>query len=50
MNGYDMMCDLADYLGEWAVLDALSRYLLNSELIEAMQDLARDYDYSFEGE
>lgn len=50
MNGYDMMCDLVDYLGEWAVLNALSRYLSNDELVEAMKDLARDYDYSFDGE
>lgn len=50
MNGYDMMCDLADYLGEWAVLDALSRWLPNDTLVEAMEDIARDYDYSFDGE
>lgn len=49
MNGYDMMCDLADYLGEWAVLDALAKYLPNDDLVEAMEDLARDYDYSFDG-
>lgn len=50
MNGYDMMCDLADYLGEWAVLDALAKYLPNDDLVEAMESIARDYDYSFEGE
>lgn len=50
MNGYDMMCNLADYLGEWAVLDALSRWLPNDTLVEAMEDIARDYDYSFDGE
>lgn len=41
---------LADYLGEWAVLDALARYLPNDDLMEAMESIARDYDYSFEGE
>ena len=50
MNGYDMMCDLVDYLGEWAVLDALSKYLPNDDLVEAMESIARDYDYSFDGE
>lgn len=50
MNGYDMVCDLADYLGEWGVLDALARYLPNDALVEAMESIARDYDYSFDGE
>lgn len=50
MNGHDMMCDLADYLGEWAVLDALAKYLPNDDLVEAMENIARDYDYSFDDE
>ena len=50
MNGYDMMCDLVDYLGEWAVLDALAKYLPNDDLVEAMESVASDYDYSFDGE
>ena len=50
MNGYNMMCDLAECLGEWAVLDALSRYLPNDDLVEAMESIAKDYDYSFDGE
>ena len=50
MDGYDMMCNLVDYLAEWAVLDALSKYLPNDELVEAMESIARDYDYSFDGE
>lgn len=50
MDGYDMMCDLADYLGEWAVLDALAKYLSNDELVKAMESIARDNDYSFNGE
>ena len=50
MNGYDMMRDLAECLGEWAVLDALAKYLLNAELVEVMESLAKDYDYSFDGE
>lgn len=50
MDGYDMMCNLTDYLGEWAVLDALARYLPNDDLVKAMESIARDYDYSFDGE
>lgn len=50
MNGYDMTCDLVDYLGEWAVLDALVKYLPNDDVVEAMESIARDYDYSFDGE
>lgn len=48
MNGYNMMCDLADYLGEWVVLDALAEYLPNDDLVEVMESIARDYDYSFD--
>lgn len=50
MSGYDMMCDLVDYLGEWAVLDELCRYFPDSQLVDAMVSIARDYDYSFDGE
>lgn len=50
MNGYDMMCDLVDCFGDWAVLDKLCRYLPNDTLIKAMESIARDYDYSFDGE
>ena len=50
MDGYGMMYNLVDYLGEWAVLDALSKYLSNDELVKAMESIARDYEYSFDGE
>lgn len=50
MNGYDMMCDLADYLGEWCVLDELLRYLPNDVAMDAMYHIAKMYDYSFDGE
>lgn len=50
VNGYDMMCDLADYLGEWAVLDELCRYFPDSQLVDAMVSIARDHDYLFDGE
>lgn len=50
ITGYDKMCDLVDYLGEWAVLDALCRYLPNNELDAAMERIAKDYDYDFNGE
>lgn len=50
MNGYDMMCDLADCFGEWAVLDALCRHFPDSQLIDAMESIAKDFNYSFDGE
>ena len=50
MNGFDMMCDLADYLGELCVLEELSRYLSNDVVVDAMQYIAKKYDYSFDGE
>ena len=50
MNGYDMMCDLADCLGEWCVLDELLRYLTNDVAMDAMNHIAKMYDYSFDGE
>lgn len=50
MNGYDMACDLADCLGEWCVLDELLRYLPNDSVVDAMNYIAKKYNYSFEGE
>lgn len=50
MNGYDMMCNLVDCFGEWAVLDELCRWLDNTTLASAMEDIAKAYDYSFDGE
>lgn len=50
ITGYDKMCDLVDYLGEWAVLNALCRYLPNNTLDAAMESIAKDYDYDFNGE
>ena len=50
VNGYDMACNLADCLGEWCVLDELLRYLPNDSVVDAMNYIAKKYNYSFEGE
>lgn len=50
MNGFDMMCDLANYLDELCVLEELSRYLSNDVVVDAMQHIAKMYDYSFDEE
>lgn len=36
MNGYDMMCDLADCLGEWCVLDELMRYITRTTALSSV--------------
>lgn len=50
MNGYDMMCNLADCLGEWCVLDGLLRYPPNDVAVAVMNYIAKIYNYSFSSE